>query len=132
MSKRSIDQELDQNEKKQKAPKVKAPKTGIDMVVLIVRELQKAGGSSRQAIFSEAENKIETFCELQYERLTKAKALNKMLADGVKKGVLVKNKASYLVAGDPVIEEVQGPSITIEEKKEGTGVSDYLTKEGFL
>ena len=94
--------------------KAKVPKTGIDMVVHIIRDLQKAGGCSRQAILKRA-------VEEGMERLQNAKFLNKILIDGVKKGVLAQNKASYLVAGDPVIEEEQGPTIEIKEMKEGSG-----------
>jgi len=101
-------------------------KTGLYWIILCIRDQKKAGGSSRQAISKQLMRLLEDehpeapgAASLK-KAAENAKALSTMLAAGVKAGKLVQNKASYRVAGDPVVVE-EVVRVEIEEKKEGSG-----------
>ena len=90
---------------------IKEPKLLQDKILAAIRSLKSPNGSSSQAI------KKYIFTTWAYSNNS---AVKKSLQAAVKKGVLTQNKASFLVAGDEVYEDLS-PQIVMATIKEGTG-----------
>lgn len=102
------------------APPKKKATTGsvIDKIIAAIRFLKSSSGSSAQAICKVCKS------EFGYDNVA---FLKKALKTGVTSGVLVQNKASYLVKGDPVYADTR-ETVSIEELAEGS--SDVMVKNG--
>lgn len=92
-----------------KKAKVKKANTVGDKIIVAVRALKSSSGSSLPAI-----SKF-LLTEFNYENST---AVKKALKKEVENGRLTKNKASYLVTGDPVYEDTT-EKVKIEDIKLG-------------
>lgn len=92
MSKRKADKESDES----KVSKKKAT-TVLDKIVLAIRHQKSPTGSSVQT--------IKKYCEIEFQ-YTNQTMLKKALRSGVDNGILIKNRASYLVASDPLYEDL--------------------------
>ena len=108
-------------EEPKRAPKkVKKANTVGEKIIAAVRALKNSNGSSVSAISKFLLN------EFHYENPT---AVKKSLKKEVDNGTLIKNKASYLVAGDPVYED-HSEKVEIQDiklGKEGPEVSSNDT-----
>lgn len=88
----------------------KEPKTVNGKVIEVIRNLKAPSGSSAQSIIKG--------CSTLYG-LQNVTAIKKALKTGVENGIFLKNKASYLVAGDPLYEDTS-EKVEIEDVKLGT------------
>jgi hypothetical protein len=90
----------------------------LDKVVAAIRLLKSASGSSPQAIIKVCKT------EFSYDNET---FLKKAMKNGVASGVLLQNKASYLVKSDPLYADTT-ESVTIQEV--AIGSSERVVENG--
>ena len=90
---------------------INTPKTVIDKVIASIRHYKQSSGSSVKA--------IQKYCltEFQYENNN---AIKKALKTATDSRVLIQNKASYLVAEDPIYED-ESETVHITEINIGKG-----------
>ena len=84
----------------------------LDAIIVAIRKLQSANGSSAVKIVKEIKASNDLYDEKQIKKALKKAAEN---------GQLTMVKASYQVTGDPLYED-QTEHVTIEDSTEGTGV----------
>lgn len=99
--------------KKTKTLKEKVPKTVLDKIISAIRSLKSPSGSSAQA--------IQKVCSVLYG-LDNSNSIKKALKNGVAQNVLLKNKQSFLVFGDPIYEDTS-EKVEIEDIKLGDDVN---------
>mmetsp|Transcript_14105 Transcript_14105/g.21104 ORF Transcript_14105/g.21104 Transcript_14105/m.21104 type:complete len:213 (-) Transcript_14105:105-743(-) len=87
------------------------PKTTLDRAVAAIRSIRSSTGSSVTAIHKYI---VKEF------GVDNIKVLKRALVSGVEKGILVKNKQSYTVAGDPEYEDTR-ERVEIQDITVGTG-----------
>ena len=125
LNKREAEAEVPQDTKKVKSSpvaeeKVKTTPPIAEAIIEAIRNLKSHGGSSIKAIIKQLKLKEEGGG-------LKEDLIKKCLKDGTANGTFIKNKASFLVAGDPIYADLSD-KVTIKEIEEGKG--DRIVKRG--